>query len=279
MDVGCNAVIFRTLSLKEALDRIARAGYEWVEVEANLAWCSHADPFNDDPIMFKRTIAEFGFNGVSAIGSHRELITDPRAVSDIKRAISWSKEAGVTTVITGEGSKPESMSEPEALAVLRDRLTEILAQAEQAGVRLALETLGSISLTPGGLGKLLSLVRSPSLCVNFDTGNAHRRTYVGTDRTGYAWKLEPKVQDELALLEPVADRVKHVHIKDVIGRDAVALGQGEVDLNGCIKILDEVGYDRVLSVETEAQAGPEESDRIIRESRRYLEAALEREAT
>ena len=37
MLIGCNTVAFRKYSLEFALERIAAAGYEYVEVEANLS--------------------------------------------------------------------------------------------------------------------------------------------------------------------------------------------------------------------------------------------------
>lgn len=70
MKIGCNTVAFRQHSLDFALEKIADEGYEWVEVEANLKWCPLADPWEDDPIELKEKVAKYGFNGVSALGSH-----------------------------------------------------------------------------------------------------------------------------------------------------------------------------------------------------------------
>ena len=50
MKIGCNTVSFRKYPLEKALATIAEAGYKYVEVEGNLIWCSHVDPFKDDPI-------------------------------------------------------------------------------------------------------------------------------------------------------------------------------------------------------------------------------------
>lgn len=38
MKIGCNTVAFRTSPLDFALEKIANAGYEYVEIEANLKW-------------------------------------------------------------------------------------------------------------------------------------------------------------------------------------------------------------------------------------------------
>ena len=50
MKIGCNSVSFRNYPLDKALATIAEVGYEYVEIEGNLAWCSHVDTYRDDPI-------------------------------------------------------------------------------------------------------------------------------------------------------------------------------------------------------------------------------------
>lgn len=275
MRLGCNTVEYRRLSLEDALARIARAGYRYVEVESNLSWCNHADPWHDDPKAFKAAIERFGFLGVSGMGSHRELISDADATPDLQQALRWASAAGVPVVITGEGRRPEEMSEADALAIIRERLLKLAPVAEECRVVLAMEPHGSISLTPGGLARIMSLVSSPWLGVNFDTANPHRGDYVGTTRKGFEWKLdETKRGDEVATLEPVAGLVRHVHIKDVVGRRAVTLGRGEVNLRRCLEILWAHGFCGTLSYETEGEDSPEETDRMILESRVYMERVL-----
>jgi sugar phosphate isomerase/epimerase len=271
MKLGCNTVDFRKMDLDYALEKIAKAGYEYVEVEANLKWCAHADPWKDDPVKFKDKIKSFGFKGVSAIGSHRELITSEQGVKDIKRALEWAHHAGVPVILTGEGRIPEGISVEDAINILKPRYEEILEVAEKNKVFLAIEDHGSISLTPDGLPRLLNLVESEWFGVNFDTANIHRGDYVGTDSEGYEWKMGAKSSyDEVELLKKVADKVKHVHIKDVIGRNAVTLGKGEINLKGCLKVLKNANYSGVLSYETEGFEDPEEAYKMIVKSREYL---------
>jgi len=275
MKIGCNTVAFRRESLDFALDKIASAGYEYVEIEANLMWCPHADPWRDDPLEFKQKINNFGFKGVSGIGSHRELITSNQGVKDIARALEWCHEADIPVVLTGEGRLPADMSTSEALGILKGRLEELAVIAEKNRVYLALEDHGSISLTPEGLPQILALVQSDWIGVNFDTANIHRGDYVGTDREKYEWKLGGTASySETELLRKVVDKVRHTHIKDVVGRDAVILGKGEVDIWGCLQILKEGGYKGVLSYETEGMQSTEESVAMIVASKIYMEAFL-----
>jgi sugar phosphate isomerase/epimerase len=167
------------------------------------------------------------------------------------------------------------MTEEEALKRLKERLERLVKVAEKNQVYLAMEPHGSISLKPGGLPKILSLVQSPWIGVNFDTANPHRGTYVGTTRKGFEWKLAEKSQaNEIIVLEPVAHLVKHVHIKDVVGKEAVTLGKGEVNLKECLSILKKKGFDWVLSYETEGNQTAEETQKMIAESRTFMVETL-----
>ena len=276
MKLGCNTVAFRNFSIDFALEKIVSAGYEWVEVEANMSWCPHANPWKDDPLKFKEKIASYGLKGVSGIGCHRELITLEEGAEDIAQALEWCHAAGVPVVSTGEGRKPADMPVEEALKVLKDRLFKLAEVARKNQVCLALEDHGSISLTPDGLPKILGLVESEWIGVNFDTANIHRGDYVGTTKAGFEWKLGAATSyDEKELLRKVVKKVRHTHIKDVIGRDAVILGEGEVAVAGCLQILRDAGYSGVLSYETEGMQEPDESYQMIKASKAYMEAVLQ----
>jgi sugar phosphate isomerase/epimerase len=277
MRLGCNTVAFRRSDLEFALECIARAGYRYVEVEANLSWCDHARTDRDDPVKFRDKVLVAGLVDITCIGSHRELITEPTAEEDLRHSLEFAAGAGVPVVATGEGRLPAGMRPEEALAILKPRLERLAAVAERCRVVLALEPHGSISLSPGGLSRILALAPSPWVGVNFDTANPHRGDYVGTTRKGFEWKLDEAVRgDELAVLEPVAARVRHVHWKDVAGRNAVIVGQGEVRLREELEILRAAGYDGALSYETEGWEEPEESRRMIEASLAWTRELLDR---
>jgi sugar phosphate isomerase/epimerase len=272
MRIGCNTVAFRTEPLDTALARIAEAGYEWVEIEGNLKWCPHADPWQEDPIQFADKVRSHGFKGIAALGNHRELITQEQGAKDIARGLEWCREAGIPLVLTGEGRLGPGMTVDEGLAILRDRLSYLAEIAEKNEVYLALEDHGGISLgSLDGLPQIVDLVDSDWLVVNFDTANIHRGDYVGTDREKWEWKLgEATSFSETKLLARLVDRVKHVHFKDVVGRNAVIAGQGEIDLAGCLRLLKQAGFDGVLSYETEGFEEAEEAQKMITLSRQYM---------
>ncbi|NLY01125.1 MAG: TIM barrel protein [Rhodopirellula sp.] len=271
MKIACGTVTFRKLPLQEALERIQRAGYQYVEPQATGPWCPHVDAWKDDPQEFRRRLDQFGFQGATALWApHGAIIPDAESVEGITQAIRWAKEAGIPVVNAGDGRIPKGMSEDDALAVLRDRLARILEVAAQCRVYLAIEPHGSFSLTADGLQKIMSLSESSWLGINYDTANVHRATYVETIDGGYSWTPIGRRQDEVATLKAVVGRVVHVHVKDVVGARCVALGEGKVDVRACVEVLRRHGYRGALSLETEGEFDADEGQRLIETSRRFL---------
>lgn len=275
MKIGCGTVSFRKSSLQEAMERIAKAGYEYVEPQATAPFCPHIDVEKDDPQDFKKTVQEFGFKGATALWApHGAIIPDSESVSYIKKAISWAKEAEIPVVNAGDGNKPDDMSDEDALKILEDRLSEILEEAEKCEVYLAIEPHGTFSLTADGLKKIMSLSTSEWLGINYDTANVKRATYVETVEGAYSWTPYGEKQDEVETLRAVIDSVVHFHVKDVVGANCVALGEGEVDVSGCLKILKEHSYEGAVSLETEGEFTPKEGQKLIEKSRDYLVRTL-----
>lgn len=271
MKIGCGTVCFRTRPLQEAMERIAKAGYDYVEPQATAPFCPHIDVEKDDPEKFKQMVREFGFKGASALWApHGAIIPDNESVPYVKKAIQWAKNAGIPVVNAGDGKKPDDMSEVDALRILKDRLSEILEEAEKCEVYLAIEPHGTFSLTADGLKKIMGLSTSHWLGINYDTANVHRATYVETVKGAYSWTPYGTSQDEVATLRTVVDRVVHFHVKDLVGTTCVALGEGEVDVKGCLQVLSEHGYEGVVSLETEGEFSPEESQKLIEASREWI---------
>jgi sugar phosphate isomerase/epimerase len=276
MRIGCGTVCFRKLSLDEAMQRIARAGYEYVEPQATAPFCPHVDPWHDDPEQFRRRVAELGFKGASALWApNGAIIRDPESVRGVTQAIRWAAAAGIPVVNCGDGNRPAEMTDADALACLRDRLAQILAVAQECQVYVAIEPHGTFSLTAEGLKKILALSDSRWLGVNYDAANVRRATYVETVAGAYSWTPFGERQDEVATLAAVADRVVHFHAKDLRDGKCVALGMGDVNNQDCLAVLQRQGYAGVLSLETEGEDTPDEGQRLVEASRAYLVRALQ----
>jgi sugar phosphate isomerase/epimerase len=275
MKIGCGTVNFRGIPLKDALARIRRAGYEYCEPQATGPWCPHVDVWKDDPATFRGMVSDFGFKGATGLWSpNGAIMPDAKSVEGISQAIRWAKEAGIPAVFAGDGQKPNGMSDADALTLLGDRLGPILEVADKSGVYVAIEPHGAFSLTADGLKKIMALSKSKRLGINYDTANVHRATYVETVAGAYSWTPFGQRQDEVATLKAVIDHVVHVHVKDVVGAKCVALGQGTVNLAGCLDVLKQHGYTGALSLETEGEYNVEDTQRLIEVSRAYLRKTL-----
>ena len=131
------------------------------------------------------------------------------------------------------------------------------------GVLLGVEPHGPYTAHKASMLRILELIDSPWLKVNFDTGNSYLAG-----------------EDPYAFLEAVKEKVVHVHAKDIslaqseaergkVDGTAVgcACGEGVIDWRRIAAILRTVSYSGVVSVEcgTEQQAAC---------SLKHLQAAL-----
>ena len=154
--------------------------------------------------------------------------------------------------ITEDMYPPKWMTEQDAYSVMKTNLRAIAETCDENGVYLGVEQHGPYTAKIKSLTRILELVDSPWIRVNYDCGN----TFLSGE-------------DPYAMLETVADKVVHVHAKDISRQQAdaergkvtgtavgCACGDGEIDWHRIVKRLKRAGYKGVLSVEcgTEEQA-------------------------
>jgi sugar phosphate isomerase/epimerase len=142
--------------------------------------------------------------------------------------------------------KPEWMDDAFAHQVMRYSLTKAEQVARRHRVHLCIEPHGVYSKTADGLLRIVHLVASDWIGVNWDTGNSHLAG----------------LEDPYDALEQVRDHVRHVHAKDISiaqserekGRVTgtpvgCACGEGVVDWERVIGILSPLDREIFLSVE------------------------------
>ena len=153
------------------------------------------------------------------------------------------------------------MTDEEAFSVMAERLDVILDVARKNGVKVAIEPHGTFSLTPDGIKRMMALGDADVFGVNFDACNVFRAGYVESSDNTYGYKTSGNGYDELEALKGVADRVIHCHAKDINPeKKCVPVGDGLVNIKGCVEYLKGMGYDGVVSVETE---GADDFDEIV----------------
>jgi sugar phosphate isomerase/epimerase len=229
--VAGHAASYTTYSLDEALAGIAGAGFRHVELAA--AAGEHVD-VHGDPAETCARVAHHGLS-VASISAHSDLTT-PAGVRHALAALRWAERAGVPIVNTAIGGVDHG---PESEEAFLANIGPIADAAEAAGITLALEIHGQLMASGRRSGPLLERVAHPAVKVNYDTANVQCLT--GT----------PAVED----LPLIVHHVAHVHLKDLRstqGRyEFPAIGDGDVDFAGVLRVLWDAGYAGPLSVEVE----------------------------
>jgi len=223
----------------------------------------HSVSMLDDPLRIRRACKQSGVK-LSGLSSHTPLCKPEIGTEYLKQAIRFAAECGAPVVNTDEGPKPRWSTEDEDFMLMRYTLMEAAKVAEPRGILIGLECHQQYSKHPDGLDKIYQLVRSPSLGINFDTGNAFLCGY-----DPYRW------------LRRVAKRLVHLHAKDISVQQSgaergkvtgtpvgCACGDGVINWKRVIDIIrKDCRRDIVLSVEC---GTIEQAERSIR----HLKALL-----
>ncbi len=204
----------------------------------------HSVSMLDDPLRIRRACENHGLK-LSGLSAHAPLCKPDISVDYLKQAIRFAAECGAPLINTDEGPKPSWTTIEEDHALMRYTLQEAVLVAEPRGIKIGLEPHQQYSQHPAGLDRIYSLVRSPALGINFDTGNAY---LCGEDP--YSW------------LESVAGRLVHLHAKDISPQQSsadrgkvtgtpvgCACGDGVIDWERVVAICRKAPRDIVFSVE------------------------------
>ena len=231
--------------------KAAELGYQYIEpmVHWGRELLSEAGYFHsysmlDDPLRMKAICDEHGvrFSGLSA---HTPLAKPEMSVNYLIQAIRFAAEVGAPVVNTDEGPAHEFAGDELDHTLMQYVLTLAAAAAQPRGILIGLEPHQQYSQTPDGFDRIMGLVSSPAIGVNFDTGNAYL-----CDQDPYAW------------LEHVRGRLVHLHAKDISveqGEDergkvtgtpvGCACGEGVIDWERVVSILAPLGREICMSVE------------------------------
>jgi sugar phosphate isomerase/epimerase len=236
---------------EEGVRRAAAMGYRFVEPMVHNgrellseAGYFHSVSLDEDPLAIREILERHGV-AASGLSAHCPLMRPEISVPYLEKAIRFAKMLGAPVVNTDEGIRPEWVPLEEAWGVMKYTLSTVLRTAERHGIPIGIEPHQSITKTTDGLIRIATLVDSPMLRVNYDTGNA----FLGGE-------------DPYAGLEAVAARVVHMHAKDISVQMAeaekgkvtgtpvgCACGDGVIDWARVVAILRRAGFDGVLSVE------------------------------
>jgi len=239
-------------SFEDGVRIASELGYRWVEPMVHTGWellsevhYFHSFSMEEDPLLMREICDRYGV-GVSSLSGHSPLMKPEAAVPRLTRATVLADAVGTRFVNTDEMVKPDWMDDAQAHEVMRYTLQKAALVAARHGVFVCIEPHGIYTKTSEGLLRIVELVPSPWIQVNWDTGNAYLAG----------------VEDPYEALERVSDRVFHVHAKEISFEHGerergkvtgtpvgCACGDGVVDWERVLHILDPLDRELTLSVE------------------------------
>ncbi len=257
MKLGCNTVLFGAVDLETALDQIAFAGYEYVELAAIAGMCEHLS-LDSDPSRVKGLVTERGLTATAI----EAATTDPdrlRGIFELARALE------IQIVNIGSGGKSEDEESTRASIA---HIRELAGLAGEHDVRLAVKPHVGQAIYNGATAmRLMDEVSEPALGLNFDPSHLFRAD-----------------EEPAEIARRWGPRILTSHFRDCAGRERQVgppptqiPGRGIVDIPGTLAALRSVGYDGPLNLEvigakdyTLAQAGS-----VAAEARGYLNRCLQ----
>ncbi len=239
-------------SFEEGVRIAASLGYPAIEPMVHTGWellsevgYFHSFSMEEDPLLMADICARHGVR-VASVSGHSPLMKPEAAVPRLTRAIVLADALDARWVNTDEMLKPDWMDDDFAHETMRYTLTRADQVARRHGVYVCVEPHGVYTKTAAGLRRIVELVPSDRIAVNWDTGNS------------YLAGLE----DPYEGLEQVRDLVRHVHAKDISLEHAerergvvtgtpvgCACGDGMVDWERVLHILAPLDREIVFSVE------------------------------
>lgn len=232
-----STIVFAPLSIDEALEGLAEAGYRNCEIGAVKGWFEHIDPDTVADAELNRIqskLGEVGLNPVS-ISGHTQLQTD-EGKERFSRVIDIAQMLGMQIVNTFTG---DAKTEAERETYFAN-VAELCDKAGTLGLKVGMETDSNMLPTAKiGVDILDRIDRPAVLGFNYDPGNVVY--YTGAD----------PVED----IDYALPRLVHFHFKDKIGGEGVfnfpPPGDGQLDMAGLLVKMNDAGYEGPISAEVE----------------------------
>lgn len=263
--LSCSTHCYNKFSFERALQGIADAGLNYVEIGAIPGHCDHVRPellSKEQTREILRKIAGYGLKP-SSISGHCNL-TSPEGVALFKKRVDFAVEIGVGIVNTAEGQITSADDELRFFENMR----EIAEYLETRNVIAALETHGGILGTAQDCIRTIRRIGSKYIKINYDPANL---IYFAGKRP------EDDITDAV-------EHISHFHIKDKLEGKGVwnfpAIGDGNIDFKELFHILSSNNYAGPLSFEIEfiekGPQSPEEVDAALRKSVKHVKAIIDR---
>lgn len=273
MRIACHTITWGEANFEPALAEIHELGFGAFETFASVV-----DQYGDDQLRFQALLDQHQVRLISLYGGgdmHRAEAAGDVIANNVRIA-RFLQQNGADRMVLGPARRSAVAPTSAELRQLALTANEIGRQTLELGVLACLHphvytVLESISEIDEVMGQIDSAV------VGLAADTAH-----------FAKGNSDVPGAEISLFKRYTDQIKYVHLKDwdpnlppefdgdsltPVIRDFTELGQGAVNLAGCVDILREAHYDGWLTIELDyTRKTPIESVRI---SKDYLEGTLD----
>jgi len=300
MKLGFVSAILDQMSFEEMIDTAAGLGFSCVEVacwprgkaERRYAGVSHIDVsvLTDKEAARILDYCKARKVEISSLAYYPNTMDgDPEKraanIAHLKQVIAASHRLGVNLVTTFVG-RDQTKTVEENLELFREIWPPIVQQAEELGVRIAIENCPmlfgpdqwpggqNLASTPAIWRKLFQILPSPNFGLNYDPSH-------------FVWQR----MDYITPLYEFKDRIFHVHFKDIkllpdrlreVGTMAYPLeymvpklpGLGDVDWGKFVSALTDIGYNGCACIEIVDKAFEGSREKVLNSlkiSKRYME--------
>jgi fructoselysine 3-epimerase len=249
--------------LEEAVRRIARAGYDGLEIgcAAPHAWPAHLSAARRRDL--KKFIEGEGLVVSSLLpapgggpgNNPTSLLPEERAatIAHYKEVVDLARALGSERVIYIAGWRSYGVSMTDALSWSLTALVEIAKHASDHGITICIEPTSADSNLLETVHQALRLREDSGMSnvkVMFDTYHALYRNEVSSD---YVYEMAP--------------HLAHVHFADI---DRKPPGEGVIDWVGVMQALKDVSFNGYLTMEVSFATRRVEPDRVARSALTYL---------
>jgi len=260
MKLGVNSVLFGDFDMETAFKYTAVCGYDGIEISAIDGMSEHLvlDRWKECVPVIRELSGKYGLPVLAMEQPSQEA-------AKMEAAFQAAVEIGCPIINCGPGGKS---GDEASLQQSIESLGQLAERAGYYGVTLCVKAHvgAAIYNTPTTL-YALKAISAKSFGLDMDPSHIHRAN-----------------EDPVEALRAVADRIKHVHIRDCKGRqqnpgapEMQANGRGDINLPGYLRVLHEHGYTGPVDLEV---IGAKAYDltrcvAIAAESRGHMQACLQ----
>ncbi len=260
MRVGCQTYTWEMLGERwsgtpdDMMDAVAAAGYAGIEFSNNTIGAYWDDPDALREALAKRSLSLAAF--AYATTGFTDAARFAEDFAGAERAIDFAAKMGCVLCLGGPSSASRDDYDAKIAQAVRF-YTDAADRAGWRGVPVALHPHShhtSLMLSAEDYASVLEATEDSGLGYNPDTGHILRGG-----------------QDLLDCVRRYADRIVHVHLKDVDAEGKWrVLGEGLADLEGLLDFLREADYDGWLVAEEESDLVWESPTQAIEANRETL---------